>query len=144
MILWYIHLKSLATRLFVCATACSNWHHGTHQSAALLALCEWNPPVTGEFNPYGASNVERVSITWRHQVMIRIGGLMRFPIAYWNCTIHYREAMSHEYVNNVSNCVLIIQWVNEFHPPVTSAPSSNEATCSSLPLTTDVCHEETI
>ena len=35
---------------------------------ALLALCEGNSPVPGEFPAQGASNVEKASIWWRHHV----------------------------------------------------------------------------
>ena len=38
------------------------------QSSASLAFVRWNPRVTGEFPTLRASNVENVSIWWRHHV----------------------------------------------------------------------------
>ena len=35
---------------------------------ALLALCEWNQPVTGEFLSQWASKAETVSLWWRHHM----------------------------------------------------------------------------
>ena len=40
-----------------------------HQSFTSLALCEGNPPVTGGFPSQRASNVERISMSWRHHVL---------------------------------------------------------------------------
>ena len=37
-----------------------------HQRSALLALCDWNPPVTGGFPSQRASNVESMSMLWHH------------------------------------------------------------------------------
>ena len=38
----------------------------------VTGLCEGNSPVTGEFSSQKASNVENVSIWWRHHVRCRI------------------------------------------------------------------------
>ena len=38
----------------------------------VTGLCEGNSPVTGEFSAQRASNVENVSIWWRHHEMIAI------------------------------------------------------------------------
>ena len=40
--------------------------------SALLALCEGNSPVTGEFPAQRASNAEHVSIWWRHHVVLKV------------------------------------------------------------------------
>ena len=55
-------LKSLASR--ICSTACSRWQH---QSPTLLTLCDGNPSVTGGFPSQRNSNVESISMSWRHQ-----------------------------------------------------------------------------
>ena len=47
-------------------TATSVSQQWKHQSFALLTLCEGNPPVTGGFPSQKASNVESVSMPWRH------------------------------------------------------------------------------
>ena len=52
----------------VCSTACSCADWGKHQSSALLALCEGNSPVTGEFATQRAKNAEKAFIWWRHHV----------------------------------------------------------------------------
>ena len=44
----------------------SDWQQRRHQSSAILALCEGNPPVTGGFPSQWASNEESVPILWRH------------------------------------------------------------------------------
>ena len=36
---------------------------------SVTGLCAWNSPVTGEFPAQMASNVENVSIWWRHHVV---------------------------------------------------------------------------
>ena len=43
-----------------------------HQSPALLALCEGNSPVTGEFPAQRASNAEKASIWWRHHALNKL------------------------------------------------------------------------
>ena len=52
------------------------WTHmkGTSKSA-LLALCEGNSPVTGEFTAQRASNAEKASIWWRHHECRSFGDL---------------------------------------------------------------------
>ena len=44
----------------------------------VTGLCEGNSPGTGEFPAQRASNVENVSIWWRHHVMEAIKGHLRF------------------------------------------------------------------
>ena len=59
-----INLKSPTTRLFVEQLM---WAHIKETSkSALLALCEGNSLVTGEFPAQMASNAEKSSIWWRH------------------------------------------------------------------------------
>ena len=48
----------------VCSPVCSDQRK--YQSSALLALCEGNSPVTGEFPSQKASNAENLSVWWRH------------------------------------------------------------------------------
>ena len=50
----------------VYSTICSEADQRKHQSSALLAFCEGNSPVTGEFPAQSACNAENVSIWWRH------------------------------------------------------------------------------
>ena len=59
--------SQITSNSIVCLAACSVWHRGKRQSAALLALCEGNPPVThcegnppvtSEFPPQRTSNAE--------------------------------------------------------------------------------------
>ena len=38
----------------------------------VTGLCEGNSPVTGEFPAQKASNVENVSIWWRHHVFLKV------------------------------------------------------------------------
>ena len=45
-----------------CSTTCSIKQHIQHQSIPLLAICEGNPPVTGEFPSQMASNLEIISM----------------------------------------------------------------------------------
>ena len=56
-----------------------------YQSSALLALCEGNSPVTGEFPSQRASNAERASIWWRHRdtVIILFGAVLYSCL--WTC-----------------------------------------------------------
>ena len=47
------------------------WTHIKETSkSALLALCELNSPVTGEFPTQRASNAEKTSIWWRHHAWV--------------------------------------------------------------------------
>ena len=59
--------SQITSNSIVCLAACSVWHRGKRQSAALLVLCyrnppvthyEGNPPVTGGFPPQRTSNAE--------------------------------------------------------------------------------------
>ena len=52
----------------VCSIVCFGIEQRKHQSSALQAPCEGNPPVTGGFPSQRASNAENVSIWWRHHV----------------------------------------------------------------------------
>ena len=51
-----------------CWTVCSGYHKRKHQSSALPWLCDGNPPVTDEFLSKLTSNVESISMSWRHHV----------------------------------------------------------------------------
>ena len=55
-------ITSLAT---VYSTVYSGADQRKHQSR-VTGLCVWNSPVTGEFPAQMASNVENISIWWRH------------------------------------------------------------------------------
>ena len=44
------------------------WLTIKHQHSALVALCERNPPATGEFPTQRANNVESVSMPWCHHI----------------------------------------------------------------------------
>ena len=44
--------------------------HQMKRFSALLARCEGNSPVTGEFRAQRASNAENVYIWWRHHEMV--------------------------------------------------------------------------
>ena len=46
----------------VCSTICSGADQRKHESSALLALCEGNPPVSGGFPSQRANNAENVPI----------------------------------------------------------------------------------
>ena len=50
----------------VYSTVYSDADQRKHQNSASLAFFEGNSPLTGEFFPQMASNVENVSIWWRH------------------------------------------------------------------------------
>ena len=50
----------------VCSIVCSGAEQRKHQSSALLALYEMNPPVTGRFPSQRDCNTENVSSWWRH------------------------------------------------------------------------------
>ena len=50
----------------VCSIVCSGIHERKYQSSTSLALCEWNPPVTDGFLSQRASNMENISMPWRH------------------------------------------------------------------------------
>ena len=42
----------------------------------VTGLCEGNSPVTGEFSSQRASNVENISILWRHHVYLYLDGVL--------------------------------------------------------------------
>ena len=78
---WWRHMSTIASpftcKILGCFTPV-HWPHDClfktmfrqtskqHQSPALLALCEGNPPVTGGFPSQRASNAESISISWSH------------------------------------------------------------------------------
>ena len=64
-IIWTLRRpKSPATPLYV--TACSGWQQKKHQNSPLLACGKGNPPLADGFPSQMASNMENVSIWWRH------------------------------------------------------------------------------
>ena len=64
------HGTSNHRQLHCCSTVCSRAHQRKHQSSALLALCEGNPPVTGGFPTQWASNGESVSSCRHHNPFV--------------------------------------------------------------------------
>ena len=67
----------------ICSIVCSGADQRKHQSSALLALCEGNPPpVTTGFPSQRASNAENVSAWWRHR---EFKGWRVFCL--YNCTV---------------------------------------------------------
>ena len=83
-----------------------------HQSSALLALCEGNPPVTGGFPTQRASNAENVSIWWRHHELGFIFYLLpqvaweqyqpmrKYVIRICNVRSYWLKAYSHDLIKN--------------------------------------------
>ena len=61
--------SQITGHLVVCLTAYADPHKKKWKSA-LLALCEGNSPVIGEFPTQRASNAEKASILWSHHVML--------------------------------------------------------------------------
>ena len=58
----------------------------------VTGLCEWNSPVVGEFPAQMASNVENVSIWWRHHVYQQNGYLALLYTFTWNsCPVDSRR-----------------------------------------------------
>ena len=53
----------------VYSTIYSDADQRKYQSSASLAICAGNSPVHGEFPAQMASNMENVSIWWRHHVI---------------------------------------------------------------------------
>ena len=67
-----ITVSQITSHPNVCSTACSGWHQINIKGLPLLALCEGNPPVTGEFPSQRGSNARSISmwhddvIKWKH------------------------------------------------------------------------------
>ena len=51
-------------------TVCSGVDQRKHQSFGLLAFVRGNSSVTGDFPAQQASNVENLSISWRHHNLV--------------------------------------------------------------------------
>ena len=69
------------------STVCSKVYSSKqqkHQNFALLALCEGNPPVTGEFPQQMASNAESVSMWWRHGGLFQSGHACPLVREFWH------------------------------------------------------------
>ena len=62
----------------VYSRVCSGWHQRKHQNSMLLAHCEGNPLMTGGFPSQRASNMESVSMAWRHHAK-SIGSWTKWP-----------------------------------------------------------------
>ena len=61
-------------------TGSSGWHQRQHQSSVLLTFLMGNPPFTDGFHSQTASNVESVSMSWRHHVGIATSKLQSIPV----------------------------------------------------------------
>ena len=59
-----------------------------HQSSALLALCEGNSPVTGEFPTQTVSNAEKAFIWWRHHEMVQVKSECFLYLTHWGRVTH--------------------------------------------------------
>ena len=62
-----IKVSQIPSNSTICSTSHSCKQQRKHQSGALLALSDGNPPVTGGFPSQRASNSTRVSMPWHHQ-----------------------------------------------------------------------------
>ena len=60
-------MSDMASQITGVSIVCPTADQTKHQSSALLALCEGNPPVTGGFPSQRVSNAENVSFWWRHR-----------------------------------------------------------------------------
>ena len=62
----------------------------------VTGLCEGNPPVTGGFPSYRASNAENVSIWWRHHVdaSTPATAMLTYAIQYQMCPYNIRSTFS--------------------------------------------------
>ena len=75
------------------STVCLNVYLNYHQrqtKPVLLALCEWNPPVTGGFPSQMASNAENVPMEWRHHDM-NVGACHKIWADYICCFFYIRS-----------------------------------------------------
>ena len=65
-------MGAMASQITSLPIVYSNVYLGSKKTSKLriTGLCEGNLPVTGEFPAQRASNVENVSIWWRHHVSI--------------------------------------------------------------------------
>ena len=72
----------------VYSTVYSGADQRKHQSSASLAICAGNSPVTGEFPAQMTSNVENVSIWWRHHEIIAIVLLVQWKTVVFKILIN--------------------------------------------------------
>ena len=100
-------------------TTVSCSHQRKHQSSALLANCEGNPPVTGGFPSQRDSNVVSVSTSWRHHVWMTLYCIssLKYPASmnvslaplWWYRRRHHKENLEvikpHLYIN--INCYIM-------------------------------------
>ena len=60
----------------------------------ITGLCVGNSPVTGEFPTQRTSNVENVSIWWRHHVLFVHDTCWVFPYTWWTLLISFHEVVN--------------------------------------------------
>ena len=72
----------------------------------VTGLCEGNSPVTGEFPAQMASNVENVSIWWRHHALSLSWRIIRstFPLLLSTQSVLYNQQGFHSFSYPVLSC----------------------------------------
>ena len=76
-----------------------------HQSSTLLALCEGNPLVSSGFPSQRASNMESISMSWRHHAFIDLSPdrcQISAIITTANISPQITAMISHEVVNRLT------------------------------------------
>ena len=100
--------SQITSSTIVYYTIYSGEDHRKHQSSESLAFVRGNSPVTGEFVAPMASNMENVSIWWRHHGDFR-SCLMWYWTALLTWMIRFKSPTSHKsfyWINNMMKSVI--------------------------------------